>query len=102
MRDSRHVARLIAVVHQLTHATMLRRNYDLEQKGIGMYYDMPTTKNFERHFRRPSGGMYPKFNLNWQPPFEPAAARQLAARLAAAQLAHIVPPRAPFAPQYNK
>ena len=53
MRDSRHVARLIAVVHPLTHATMLRRNYDLEQKGIGMYYDMPTTKNFERHF---SGG----------------------------------------------
>ena len=32
---------------------MLRRNYDLEQKGIGMYYDMLTTKNFERHFRRP-------------------------------------------------
>ena len=53
MRDSRHVARLIAVVHPLTHATMLRRNYDLEQKGIGMYYDMMTTKNFERHFRRP-------------------------------------------------
>ena len=53
MRDSRHVARLIAVVHQLTHATMLRRNYDLEQKGIGMYCYMPTTKNFERHFRRP-------------------------------------------------
>ena len=52
MRDSRHVARLIAVVHQLTHATMLRRNYDLEQKGIGMYYEMPTTKNFERHSRR--------------------------------------------------
>ena len=50
---ARHVARLIAVVRQLTHATMLRRNYDLEQKAIGMYYDMPTTKNFERHFRRP-------------------------------------------------
>ena len=32
---------------------MLRRNYALAQKGIGMYYDMPTTKNFERHFRRP-------------------------------------------------
>ncbi len=32
---------------------MLRRNYDLEQKAIGMYYDMPTTNNFERHFRRP-------------------------------------------------
>ena len=40
MRDSRHVARLIAVVHQLTHATMLRRNYDLDQKAIGMYYDI--------------------------------------------------------------
>ena len=50
---ARHVARLIAVVRQLTHATVLRRNYDLEQKSIGMYYDMPTTKNFERHFRRP-------------------------------------------------
>ena len=65
------------------------RNYDLEQKGIGMYYEMPTTKNFERHFRR--RGRHPKFNLNWQPPFEPAAARKLAARLAAAQLAHIAP-----------
>ena len=41
------------MVRQLTHATMLRRNYDLEQKAIGMYCDMPTTNNFERHFRRP-------------------------------------------------
>ena len=32
---------------------LFRRKYDLEQKGIGMYYDMLTTKNFERHFRRP-------------------------------------------------
>ena len=29
-----------------------RRKYDLEQKGIGMYYEMPTTKNFDRHSRR--------------------------------------------------
>ena len=31
---------------------LFRRKYDLEQKGIGMYYEMPTTKNFERHSRR--------------------------------------------------
>ena len=42
---ARHVARLIAVVHQLTHATMLRRNYDLEQKAISMCYDMPAPRN---------------------------------------------------------
>ena len=31
---------------------LFRRKYDLEQKGIGIYYEMPTTKNFERHSRR--------------------------------------------------
>ena len=37
---------------ELIESSLVCREDDLEQKGIGMYYEMPTTKNFERHFRR--------------------------------------------------
>ena len=43
---------MILFITTVTLCRFFRRKYDLEQKGIGMYYEMPTTKNFERHSRR--------------------------------------------------